>query len=163
MLKLKYLFLITLLAIFPVLTLAHSGRTDSVGCHTCRTNCYSWGLSSGEYHCHRSKGYIQPKEQVTSHKNKYGAGYTEPTSKYKIPKKKTTNYNKQNQQQIDYGTSEKIIDTMNQNFNDSTSKERKIIINEKKSNNNDWFWWLIIGGSGGIFIKNKINNKKNKK
>ena len=34
---------------------AHPGRTDSNGCHTCRTNCESWGLSPGEYHCHNSK------------------------------------------------------------------------------------------------------------
>ncbi len=31
---------------------AHPGRTDSSGCHTCRTNCEDWGLSYGEYHCH---------------------------------------------------------------------------------------------------------------
>lgn len=34
---------------------AHPGRTDSNGCHTCRTNCTKWGLSQGEYHCHNSK------------------------------------------------------------------------------------------------------------
>jgi hypothetical protein len=31
---------------------AHPGGTDSAGCHTCRTNCESWGLDYGEYHCH---------------------------------------------------------------------------------------------------------------
>lgn len=31
---------------------AHPGRTDSAGCHTCRTNCPDWGLDYGEYHCH---------------------------------------------------------------------------------------------------------------
>lgn len=31
---------------------AHPGGTDASGCHTCRTNCSRWGLSSGEYHCH---------------------------------------------------------------------------------------------------------------
>ncbi len=31
---------------------AHPGRTDSAGCHTCRTNCESWGLEYAEYHCH---------------------------------------------------------------------------------------------------------------
>ncbi len=31
---------------------AHPGRTDSHGCHTCRTNCAKWGLRQGEYHCH---------------------------------------------------------------------------------------------------------------
>ena len=62
--------------------LAHPGRTDSRGCHTCRTNCSKWGLSSGEYHCHRSKGLEQPKEPV---KSKYGesGGYTVPAPEYK--------------------------------------------------------------------------------
>lgn len=32
--------------------LAHPGRTDSNGCHTCHSNCAKWGLSNGEYHCH---------------------------------------------------------------------------------------------------------------
>lgn len=32
--------------------IAHPGRTDWQGCHTCRTNCYYWGLEYGEYHCH---------------------------------------------------------------------------------------------------------------
>jgi len=40
---------------FPVF--AHPGNTDSSGCHTCRTNCPSWGLSYGEYHCHTPKYY----------------------------------------------------------------------------------------------------------
>lgn len=36
-------------------TFAHPGRTDSLGCHTCRTNCPRWGLYYGQYHCHNSK------------------------------------------------------------------------------------------------------------
>lgn len=40
--------------------LAHPGNTDSSGCHTCRTNCVSWGLSTGEYHCHNAKTSPQP-------------------------------------------------------------------------------------------------------
>jgi len=31
---------------------AHPGRTDSIGGHTCRTNCASWGYGQGEYHYH---------------------------------------------------------------------------------------------------------------
>ncbi len=31
---------------------AHPGRTNSSGCHTCRTNCSKWGLRYGQYHCH---------------------------------------------------------------------------------------------------------------
>lgn len=69
----------------PAVTFAHPGRTDSVGCHTCRTNCPNWGLSYGEYHCHRSKGLPQPKEPIKSHLNKSGAGYTEPAPEYKTP------------------------------------------------------------------------------
>ena len=33
-------------------SIAHPGRTDIYGCHRCRTNCWSWGLEYGEYHCH---------------------------------------------------------------------------------------------------------------
>jgi len=32
--------------------MAHPGRTDANGCHVCKTNCASWGLKRGEYHCH---------------------------------------------------------------------------------------------------------------
>lgn len=48
----------------PSVSLAHPGNTDSSGCHTCRTNCPSWGLSYGEYHCHNSRVpqpvYVEP-------------------------------------------------------------------------------------------------------
>ncbi len=42
----------TVTALRPTSAEAHPGRTDSSGCHTCRTNCPSWGLRTGEYHCH---------------------------------------------------------------------------------------------------------------
>lgn len=36
--------------------LAHPGRTDANGGHTCRTNCTEkWGLKYGEYHYHGIK------------------------------------------------------------------------------------------------------------
>ncbi|WP_088032004.1 YHYH domain-containing protein [Evansella clarkii] len=35
-------------------TLAHPGRTDANGGHTCRTNCERWGLEYGEYHKHNN-------------------------------------------------------------------------------------------------------------
>ncbi len=50
-------FLVTAPTVF-----AHPGRTDSSGCHTCRTNCPDWGLSYGEYHCHNG-GYVAPPVQ----------------------------------------------------------------------------------------------------
>ena len=69
------------------ISLAHPGRTDSSGCHTCRTNCSSWGLSSGEYHCHRAKTSApQPVEPIRSHKGEDGqAGSTTLAPDYKIP------------------------------------------------------------------------------
>jgi hypothetical protein len=80
----------------PTVVFAHPGRTDSAGCHTCQTNCPNWGLSYGEYHCHRSKGIPQPKEPIKSHLNKSGASYTEPAPEYKIPTEvKSTNMSEQ--------------------------------------------------------------------
>ena len=62
---------------------AHPGNTDSSGCHTCRTNCPKWGLSTGEYHCHRAKTTPQPLEPIKSTYNANGNGYTTPAPEYK--------------------------------------------------------------------------------
>jgi len=64
---------------------AHPGRTDSSGCHTCRTNCPSWGLSYGEYHCHRAKALPQPTEPIKSTFGPDGTGTTRPAPEYKQP------------------------------------------------------------------------------
>jgi hypothetical protein len=50
-----------LLLAIPSSVFAHPGNTDSLGCHTCRTNCPSWGLYYGEYHCHEPKYYPPPE------------------------------------------------------------------------------------------------------
>lgn len=54
----KKTILIILFAVLflPNLVFAHPGRTDSNGCHYCRTNCASWGLRNGQYHCHNGGG-----------------------------------------------------------------------------------------------------------
>lgn len=67
------------LAVFtvPVFVFAHPGRTDSSGCHTCKTNCPNWGLSYSEYHCHNAKAVPQPVEPVKSHYGENGTGYTQ--------------------------------------------------------------------------------------
>lgn len=62
---------VLILSLVPLVGFAHPGRTDRSGCHTCRTNCRSWGLRYGEYHCHRSKGLPQPKKQIKSKKLYY--------------------------------------------------------------------------------------------
>lgn len=83
--------LIISIFIIPNISFAHPGRTDSYGCHTCRTNCSNWGLSTGEYHCHQSKGITQPKEPIKSIRNEDGVGKTVPAPEYKVPKTTTTN------------------------------------------------------------------------
>ena len=86
--KIKIKILLLIIAVLgglflpTMLLFAHPGNTDSYGCHTCRTNCPSWGLSYGEYHCHRSKGLIQPEEPIKSHYDPDG-GTTKPASEYK--------------------------------------------------------------------------------
>ena len=69
----------------PVTTFAHPGRTDSSCCHTCRTNCPNWGLSYGEYHCHRAKALPQPTEPIKSTFSPNGTGTTRPAPEYKQP------------------------------------------------------------------------------
>ncbi|MFH1348572.1 MAG: YHYH domain-containing protein [Patescibacteria group bacterium] len=73
--------LFVILVSIPSITLAHPGRTDSSGCHTCRTNCEQWGLSYGEYHCHRAKSVPQPEPPIRSHRG-FPTGYTEPAPDY---------------------------------------------------------------------------------
>ena len=50
--ELKRLIMIMIVVLSPLYVEAHPGRTDSNGCHTCRTNCAKWGLRYGQYHCH---------------------------------------------------------------------------------------------------------------
>ncbi len=53
--KFKIIFLWFCVCLFaPMNTFAHPGRTDSNGCHVCKSNCENWGLSYGEYHCHNT-------------------------------------------------------------------------------------------------------------
>jgi hypothetical protein len=88
----KLIMLVILLCsvFFPSVSFAHPGRTDSSGCHTCKTNCASWGLSTGEYHCHNSKGVSQPLEPIKSTHGDNGTGYTTPAPEYKTPKLNAT-------------------------------------------------------------------------
>lgn len=79
--------------IIPNISFAHPGRTDSSGGHTCRTNCASWGLSTGEYHYHRSKSVPQAKEPIKSTYGEQGTGYISTAPEYKVPKTTTVNNN----------------------------------------------------------------------
>ena len=50
--KIIIVFIISIFFLNFTPLLAHPGKTDGDGCHTCRTNCEKWGLEYGEYHCH---------------------------------------------------------------------------------------------------------------
>lgn len=78
----KQFFILIAILFLPLVAGAHPGNTDSSGCHTCRTNCPKWGLSTGEYHCHNAKALPQPEEPIRSHYNESG-GTTEPWPAYK--------------------------------------------------------------------------------
>lgn len=76
--------IIILIGIFfiPIISSAHRGGTDAYGCHTCHTNCPSYGLSYEEYHCHQSTGLTQPESPIRSHYGESGTGWTEPWPDY---------------------------------------------------------------------------------
>ncbi|MBI5071833.1 YHYH domain-containing protein [Candidatus Falkowbacteria bacterium] len=59
--KKLFILILTILFLAPSIIFAHPGRTDSNGCHTCKTNCPEWGLETGEYHCHATKVKTETK------------------------------------------------------------------------------------------------------
>ena len=62
---LKSLLIVLFVYMFvPSIVFAHPGRLDSKGCHTCKTNCASWGLVDYEYHCHSGDTYTNSKGQT---------------------------------------------------------------------------------------------------
>ena len=66
--NMKLLTIIAVIVLIPTKVLAHPGRLDSSGCHTCRTNCPSWGLEYEEYHCHSGNTYTNSKVEVYNEK-----------------------------------------------------------------------------------------------
>lgn len=64
--KIKRLIMIMIVALSPLYVEAHPGRTDSNGCHTCRTNCAKWGLRYGQYHCHGRKNSSNTSKTTTT-------------------------------------------------------------------------------------------------
>lgn len=65
----KILFILSLFILFVPSVSAHSGRTDSSGCHNCYTSyCY------GEYHCHNGGGSYGGYVAPITPKNPVGEG-----------------------------------------------------------------------------------------
>ena len=110
--------------IIPISVFAHPGRTDSSGCHTCKTNCSSWGLDNNEYHCHNGNTYTNSKGDVydkAGTKISSGSASNEnTTSKEEIQnnnvtsKDETTNNNQQTEKPS----------TETENNNDTTSNTK---------------------------------------
>lgn len=71
--------------------MAHPGRTDSSGCHTCRTNCASWGLRNGAYHCHG--GSSSSNSSSSSYSNSQSVRQVTPNYIYGCTDKNAYNYN----------------------------------------------------------------------
>lgn len=61
--KIKRLIMIMIVALLPLYVETHPGRIDSIGYHTCRTNCTKWRLRYGQYHCH---GKTNTSETITT-------------------------------------------------------------------------------------------------
>lgn len=89
--KKKYYLLIIVVIMIVCFTpnvYAHPGRTDSNGCHTCRTNCERWGLSYGQYHCHNGGSSSRSNSSSRSSSN-----YSAPSYVYGCTDKDSINYN----------------------------------------------------------------------
>lgn len=153
---------------------AHSGRTDSLGCHTCRTNCASWGLSTGEYHCHRAKSLApQPIEPVTSHKVEGGVGYTEPAPEYKMPVNETINTNNIPLKSLtDESASKDEVDVLGTSTKAEKEQQQEPLKNntiqqiqdnstgESEDNFGDGFFWGIFIALLGVWGYKKIKGKE---
>lgn len=130
---------------------AHPGRTDSLGCHTCRTNCSSWGLSNGEYHCHNAKiSAPQPEEPIKSIYGEDGTGYTKPAPEYKIPQDNTGNTE-----------STKTNELSPAETNDNLKNASKIIESTNNTNSSlvTLIFIVLIGGVGYFIGRKKSSSK----
>ena len=82
---------------------AHPGRTDANGCHTCRTNCAKWGLSQGEYHCHNggtSSGSGSSSNRSNSASTNYQQQLADQKAAEKLAKKQAAEEKKQKEAYI---------------------------------------------------------------
>lgn len=148
--KIKFLTIVLLL-LTPVMVFAHSGRTDSSGCHTCRTNCGSYGLSYGEYHCHQAKSYApQPKEPVRTIESE---ARTVPAPEYKYPKVETIKNIVPKSEKKEEEQKPKVLGVTKSQDNNG----------DENDNEDSNYWWLYILGGGAVGVWAKSKYDKNKK
>ena len=105
---------------------AHPGRTNSSGCHACRSNCSAWGLDDGEYHCHSGNTYSNSKGQVFNQDGSLISGGSSPA---------TNNSNNSNSSN-NYSTGSNSSNTNNSNNNGTNTNSSNTTIYKKSSNAN---------------------------
>lgn len=138
---------------------AHPGRTDSVGCHTCRTNCASWGLSSGEYHCHNAKATPQPEEPIHSRYGEDGTGYTEPAPEYEYQPPVTTT-----------PTPAPIVNTsavQPTSENSDNTNQDGVVLGASDTNDGSGGGWVVatfvgVGAAGWWAVRHRMRLRKDK-
>lgn len=143
--KIKFCVIVLLILIMPVMVFAHPGRTDSSGCHTCKTNCARWGLSYGEYHCHNGSS----NSSSSSSYNNQTESYTKTTTKLAI----TTT---QKPKSSDTTLKEIIIDDESLEVEDELNyKTKNDSVNIEVITNDDNATYEIINGSNLSIGENK--------
>lgn len=181
--KKKYFkfFLVVFICIScPSTVLAHPGRTDGNGCHTCRTNCPQWGLAYGEYHCHNngsssssshsgSNGYSIPVQTPKSSDNTLKLvrvnGINIPVSdgmSYETYEERVSIVAETNDSKAIYETNNRNLNIGDNNIeikvtaeNGSTRSYNILVYRKKKSNNTNIR--IYINGNIVNFIGNKAN------
>lgn len=121
--SMRHFPLLLLLILFaPHTALAHPGRTDSSGCHTCRTNCSKWGETQGARHCHGSptpKPIVKPVPPVSPAK-------TNPLVSSILSKKQEYATNP-------HGYRERLIKELSAKFpSDDTAKQVYLLLPDRK-------------------------------
>lgn len=58
--KFKTIIFVIIFCLTLTTVMAHPGKTDNSGGHTCKTNCGKWGLDYGEYHFHGTSSITTP-------------------------------------------------------------------------------------------------------
>lgn len=153
----KYLIILIVIFMFPILVSAHPGRTDSKGCHTCRTNCESWGLSYGQYHCHNGSGSSRNSKSYNTTKKT-----TTTRRVYGCTDSNAINYNS-NANMSDGSCNYEKIETVSEKIYYNTEIKGKLtsgkkeVIREGKDGKKEVTIKKIVDEDGNIISSEKIN------
>lgn len=160
----KSLYVILLITMMPTLVFAHPGRTDSSGCHYCRTNCAKYGLSNGEYHCHNGSSSSNDSSNIAPD-NDSNSSYNTITNNDSNSNSNTTTNNGSNNSSNtmtnnDSNNSSNIeIDTSQQEeIKSSNNTLKEIIIDDKSFDMTDYIEYSTTKEK--VSIKATTNDEK---